>query len=363
MRRRPSVAEPGDSRDHLRSPARQSRRAAKPRSTARPPTRPDGPHLTGGAAGAGGQHPGRAADPTAAFDGLQARADQATADAAKSGADITVAVLDRNTGQLVTNGDGNTIADRLGGQALHRRRPAAAGGQGADAALAGRPADVRRHAAVLGRQRRRDLLEPQRWQRDHQPGGRALRARFDTSAGQRAVVQHHQHGDGPGPLLRHAAQRRRRAAARAGQHHPHQPGAVDTDGARRDGAGRRVSAAVRHPGRTVRRTRRGQAGLDVLHRRRLDAPVDRCDRHGPSLRHGDQLHAAHRRTTTRARPSPRPSRRCSPAAGSSSGPAGRAGVRGCAAATAHARQAAIRAWSPDSSTSGTSRPRQLGGRV
>ena len=60
--------------------------------------------------------------------------------------------------------------------------------------------------------------------------------------------------------------------------------------------GRRVSAAVRHPGRAPRRTRGSQAGLDVLHRRRLDAPVDRRDRHGPALRHGDQLHAAHRRT-------------------------------------------------------------------
>ena len=43
--------------------------------------------------------------PAAAFDGLDARAKQATAEAAKSGADITVVVLDRNTGQFVSNGD------------------------------------------------------------------------------------------------------------------------------------------------------------------------------------------------------------------------------------------------------------------
>lgn len=42
--------------------------------------------------------------PAAPFDGLEARTGQATADAAESGADITVAVLDRNTGQIVSNG-------------------------------------------------------------------------------------------------------------------------------------------------------------------------------------------------------------------------------------------------------------------
>ncbi len=42
--------------------------------------------------------------PAAAFDGLDARARQATADAATSGADIEVVVLDRNTGQTVSNG-------------------------------------------------------------------------------------------------------------------------------------------------------------------------------------------------------------------------------------------------------------------
>jgi hypothetical protein len=46
--------------------------------------------------------PGQSA---ASFDGLDARVRQATADAAKSGADIETVVLDRNTGQLVSNGD------------------------------------------------------------------------------------------------------------------------------------------------------------------------------------------------------------------------------------------------------------------
>ena len=47
--------------------------------------------------------------PSAAFDGLDARARQATADAAKSGADISAVVLDRNTGQIVSNGDNQTF--------------------------------------------------------------------------------------------------------------------------------------------------------------------------------------------------------------------------------------------------------------
>jgi hypothetical protein len=42
--------------------------------------------------------------PAAAFDGLDARTRQAAADAAKSGADIDVVVLDRTTGQTVSSG-------------------------------------------------------------------------------------------------------------------------------------------------------------------------------------------------------------------------------------------------------------------
>jgi hypothetical protein len=44
------------------------------------------------------------AQPTAPLVGLDARVRQATADAAKSGADIETVVLDRNTGQIVSNG-------------------------------------------------------------------------------------------------------------------------------------------------------------------------------------------------------------------------------------------------------------------
>jgi hypothetical protein len=48
-------------------------------------------------------------EPAVAFTGLDLRERQASAEASKSGADLTIAVLDRNTGQLVTSGAG-TIA-------------------------------------------------------------------------------------------------------------------------------------------------------------------------------------------------------------------------------------------------------------
>ena len=49
-------------------------------------------------------------EPTAAFDGLDARTRQATAEAAAKGADITTVVLDRSTGQRISNGNNRGIA-------------------------------------------------------------------------------------------------------------------------------------------------------------------------------------------------------------------------------------------------------------
>jgi hypothetical protein len=71
-----------------------------------------GPHLTVVAPlGTMAPLPERPPDaPAATFFGLAERAQQATAQAAEAGAEITVAVLDRNTGQLVTNGDDRAIA-------------------------------------------------------------------------------------------------------------------------------------------------------------------------------------------------------------------------------------------------------------
>jgi hypothetical protein len=48
-------------------------------------------------------------EPSATFDGLDGRARQATADAAKAGADISAVVLDRNTGQIVSNGNNKPL--------------------------------------------------------------------------------------------------------------------------------------------------------------------------------------------------------------------------------------------------------------
>src|SRR5262245_13125537 len=49
-------------------------------------------------------------EPAASFQGLQTRTAQATADAAAEGADITSLVLDRSTGQRVSNGNNRSIA-------------------------------------------------------------------------------------------------------------------------------------------------------------------------------------------------------------------------------------------------------------
>jgi hypothetical protein len=49
------------------------------------------------------------APPTAGLDGLDARVRQATAEAAKSGAHIETVVLDRTTGQTVSNGDNSSF--------------------------------------------------------------------------------------------------------------------------------------------------------------------------------------------------------------------------------------------------------------
>lgn len=76
------------------------------------PSTPGGPQLTVVAPlGAMAPLPEPPPDePAATFTGLADREKQATAQAAEAGADITAAVLDRNTGQLVTNGNGMTIA-------------------------------------------------------------------------------------------------------------------------------------------------------------------------------------------------------------------------------------------------------------
>jgi hypothetical protein len=73
----------------------------------RPPVNPAAPQLTV-VAPQGSMAPLPEAppdEPIAAFDGLDIRGRRASAEAAEEGADISTVVLDRNTGQIVSNGD------------------------------------------------------------------------------------------------------------------------------------------------------------------------------------------------------------------------------------------------------------------
>jgi beta-lactamase class A len=75
------------------------------------PPEPAGPQLTV-IAPLGTKAPLPAAppdEPAATFAGLDARTRQATAEAARAGADITTTVLDRNTGQIVSNGNNEAM--------------------------------------------------------------------------------------------------------------------------------------------------------------------------------------------------------------------------------------------------------------
>lgn len=77
-----------------------------------PPAAPDAPQLTvvvpqGSMAPLPEAPPD---EPAATFNGLQQRIDAATANAADAGADISVLVLDRNTGQQISNGNTTTMA-------------------------------------------------------------------------------------------------------------------------------------------------------------------------------------------------------------------------------------------------------------
>ncbi|MBS1693745.1 MAG: hypothetical protein JST91_16140 [Actinobacteria bacterium] len=68
-----------------------------------PPDAETTPQATVAAPQASLPAPPQAPPAQSAFDGLDARIRQATADAAESGADLQTAVLDRNTGQIVSN--------------------------------------------------------------------------------------------------------------------------------------------------------------------------------------------------------------------------------------------------------------------
>ena len=167
--------------------------------------------------------------PRDAIVGLDVRARQAVADAAKKGADIGFTLLDRTTGRTISGGDGGAfpiasvsklfIADDLLLQvAKGQRQLTPAERQAFDVML--RSSDDNRG---------RDLLERERRQRRHLPGEGPLRAERDHGALRRPLVDHHEHHRRPGPLLLQAARRHRRVAARAGRHHPVRPVRLHAD--------------------------------------------------------------------------------------------------------------------------------------
>ena len=82
------------------------------------------------------------------------------------------------------------LPDRVGGEAVHRRRPAAAGVGGQDDTIRCRPQVTRHHAALLRRRRGPDLLEPQRWKRRHRARHGAVRVGGHDGALQRTLGRH-----------------------------------------------------------------------------------------------------------------------------------------------------------------------------
>ena len=233
------------------------------------------------------------------------------------------------------------------------------------------PADragARRHAAVLRRQRGRDLLEPQRRQRDRHPGRRALRAGRDARAVQRALVQHDQHaratwsttttcccaGSGGLPPEQANIILSNLAASTPTAPDGMVPGGVYPQ---RFGIPEGLYA---EPVAVKQGWMCCWIGADWMH---LSTGVIGPDRRyvmaiGSMQPTGDADRAQHHHP---GRQDDVP-RRADLASERESGRAGPASLR-VRCSPCSRRHAATFAWSPDSSTSGTSRPRQLGGRV
>ena len=230
-------------------------------------------------------------EPAAAFDGLDGRTKQATADAAAKGADITTVVLDRSTGQRVSNGNGRGIAIAsvvklfIADDLLLRGPPLS-------------PEDRKLFESML--RNSDDSAAEVFWNRG---GGSAIVTRvaaryglggtrppgngrwFNTISTAADLVRYYDMMlSGAGGLPREKADMivdNLAASAPTG-----------IDGMMPGGV---YPQRFGIPGGALRRAGRGQAGLDVLHRLRLDAPVDGHHRAGPPLRHGDRVRPAGQR--------------------------------------------------------------------
>ena len=148
----------------------------------------------------------------------------------RRGADISVVVLDRSTGQMVSGGDGGAfpiasvvklfIADDLLLQESQGKTQLS-------------PAD--RSALDVMLRSSDDSAAENFWNRS---GGSDIITRVVARYGLASTTKpyngalgpHHEHRRRPGPVLRQAAERQRRATARAGQRHHGQSCAVDADG-------------------------------------------------------------------------------------------------------------------------------------
>ncbi len=329
-----------------------------------PPAPPDAPQLTVVAPqGSLAPLPDAPPDePAATFDGLDDRAQQATADAAKAGADITAVVLDRNTGQAVSNGNNQR----------HRRSPRWSSSSSPTTCCCRSPrarrSSPRPTASSFDAMLRSsdDSAAEVFWNRS---GGSAIITGWPPATGCAAR--------GPRATAAGTTPSARRptwcatttccSPAAAGCR-PKRPTSSSATCSRRpplDGIARRATRSgsaspTACPAEQVAFKQGWMCcciGADWMH---LSTGVI-----GPDRRYVMAIGstAAQRRRRRPAPPSPRPSRRCSPAGGSQSPPSrsGRRSLVRCSACSR--RHAAIFAWSPDSSTSGTSRPRHLGGRV
>lgn len=230
-----------------------------------------------------------AASPNVGFGELPTRVRRATDEAAAMGATLSVAVLDRATGQLVSNGNTQIIATASVAKLFIADDLLLAEAEGK---VTLSPED--HHALDVMLQSSDDGAAERFWSQD---GGNAVVTQVARRYGLRStappsdgrwwntissapdLIRYYDmllDGSGGLPLDRAAV-----IIADLAQSTP-----TGIDG---------YPQRFGNPRRFVRRTGRSQTGLDVLYRQQLDASVHRGDRPGTPLHHGDRVTAARRR--------------------------------------------------------------------